>query len=272
MKCIHSLFLLAMLTAVDRAEAGAVVEWMTTEYSDGTPVVGTIEVSTEGKSSRLEITSVTSNESGGMIYRSDRKEMIAIDHEAKEYYVIDEPTLALMADRVRESTRQVEQALAAMTPEERAVAEQMLPNRTAREQFPAAESELKATGENDIIAGYACSYYDVLYQGRKVRDLCITDWDKIEAGRQAARAMKEFSDFFAGMRDAFTGAGGLDALDRQQEMFVYMDRLKGYPVLSRDYDAEGNSTNETRLKSARTSSIDAALFKPPPGYAERAIQ
>jgi hypothetical protein len=96
--------------------------------------------------------------------------------------------------------------------------------------------------------------------------LCVTPWSEIAEGKQAAQAMMELADFFENMRKAFAGAGGLDAMDRQQEMFAYMEELGGYPVLSRDYDSNGRLESESRLQAARSEKISAALFDPPPGY------
>ena len=93
------------------AHAGAVLELLTTEYTQDPPIIGTVQISTEGRESRIEITSVSSNESGGMIYRSGKKEMIAMDHAAREYYVIDQPTMDRMAAQVRSAMEQTEAAL-----------------------------------------------------------------------------------------------------------------------------------------------------------------
>jgi hypothetical protein len=45
-----------------------------------------------------------------------------------------------------------------------------------------------------------------------------------------------------------------------------MRELGGYPVLTREFDGSGRAESESRLKSARSSDIDPALFDPPQGY------
>ena len=264
--------LMAVVMASRTALGGAVLELQTTEYSEDPPIIGTVEISTEGKQSRIEITSVSSNESGGMIYRSNKKEMVAMDHTAQEYYVIDQPTMDRMAAQVRAAMEQTEAALEAMPPEERALAEQMIQRPLSQEQQSAPETELRATGRNDKIAGRSCKYYDVMQDGRKIRDLCVTPWNDMPEGRQAAHAMMELADFFENMRNAFAGAGGLEVMDRQQEMFAYMEELDGYPVLSRDYDASGKLESESRLTGARSEKIGSSLFEPPPTYQQLALQ
>ena len=59
------------------ALAGSILELATTEYALDPPVLGSVQITTEGKSSHLEINSISSNESGGMIYNNARQEIIA---------------------------------------------------------------------------------------------------------------------------------------------------------------------------------------------------
>jgi hypothetical protein len=272
MKILFVSMLLVVAAMSPDAHAGAVLELLTTEFTQDPPIIGTVQISTEGRESRIEITSVSSNESGGMIYRSGKKEMIAMDHAAREYYVIDQATMDRMAAQVRSAMEQTEAALDAMSPEERALAEQMIQRSLSADAEAVVDYKLVASGKGDEIAGFDCSFYDVMEEGRKIRDLCVTPWSEIAEGKQAAEAMMELADFFENMRKAFAGAGGLDAMDRQQEMFAYMEELGGYPVLSRDYDANGRVESESRLQAARSENISVSLFDPPPGYQQLELQ
>ncbi len=269
----NCLFIAATTLVAPIALASSVLELMTTEFDKNPPVVGTVEISTMGKSSRVEITSVSSSESGGMIYNAERQEMIAIDHGAQEYYVIDKEMMDQMAGQVSDAMKQMQEALDAMPPEQRALAEQMMKQRMPQPQVEAGPPvELNKTGESDSIAGYDCEYYDVMQEGRRIRELCITGWDDIEEGREVAGAMMELAGFFESMREAFAGAGGLGVMDRQQEMFAYMRDLNGYPILSRDYDAAGTLQTESKLRSAGRVDLNPALFEPPESYREQALQ
>lgn len=267
------LILMTALTCWSPAFAGSVIELVTTEYSKDPPIVGTVDISTLDGNSRVEITSVSSNESGGMIYKPGKKEMIAIDHGAQEYYVIDQALMDRMAGQVSAAMRQMQEALAALPPEQRAKAEQMMKGRMpqARTQ-PAPEVALNKTGKSDTIASFDCDYYDVMQEGRRIREICVTDWADIEEGRQVADAMMELAGFFETMRNAFAGTGAMGVMDRQQEMFGYMKELNGYPVLSRDYDATGHLESESRIRSAGHVELDPVLFEPPPSYHRQALE
>lgn len=251
--------------------AGSVLDLVTTEYTEDPPIVGTIEIMTEGKESRIEITSITSEESGGMIYQSDKRELIALDHTLQAYYVFDQATMDMMAAQVKSALEQTEAALAAMPPEERALAEQMI-QRPVDDAPDKGRQKLVATGASDTIAGFKCKYYDVIQDDLKIRDICMTPWKDIPEGQEASRAMMELAGFFERMRKAFEGSGGLNLMDRQQEMFAYMEELNGYPVLSRDYDPDGSIVTESRLKAARKEKFGPAMFEPPAGYQQQSLQ
>jgi hypothetical protein len=59
----------------------------------------------------------------------------------------------------------------------------------------------------------------------------MSEWEDIKGGQETAEALKGVAGFFESMRQAFSGAGGMDAFDRQQELFGHMNELDGYPVL-----------------------------------------
>ena len=260
--------LCTLMALCSPAFAGSVLQLATTEFREDPPVVGTVEISTQDGRSRMEVTSVTSNETGGIIFRDDIKELIALDHEEKKYYVLDEATMQQMATQLNSAMQQMQQALAEMPPEQRAMAEQMM-----KQHIPAPETErpattVRKTGNRDTINGFDCDYYEVEQQGTKIRDLCVTDWENIEGGREAADSMLTMAGFFDDMAKAFSAGSGMDVMGEQRELFAHMRELGGYPVLSREFGESGEIESESLLESARTENLDAALFEPPQGYRE----
>lgn len=248
------------------ASAGSVLELATREYQQDPPILGTVHITTEDSSSHLEIKSISSNESGGLIYNGERKEIIAIDHDRQEYYVITQEQIDLIAGQIEAAMKEMEAALAEMPPEQREFARKMMEARMPVKKTGFSDGKLNKTGETDSIAGYDCDYYDVLNGENKFRDICVTDWDDFPEGQEVAGAMQELGDFFANMRDAFAKSGGFDLMDSQQEMFAYMKELGGYPIRTRDYDAAGTLTKETILTGASNGEVDPALFDPPANY------
>ena len=248
---------------------GSIMELVTTEYREEPPVIGTVRISSQDGVSRMEVTSVSSDESGGMIFREQGREFIAIDHEEKEYYVIDEATMERIGTQMNSAMQQMQQALEDMPPEQRAMAEQMMKQHLPA---PAEEAEpltVKKTGDGDTINGFDCEYYEVQQDGAKIRDLCITGWDDIDGGREAADSMLAMAGFFEKMAEQFSAGAGMDVMAEQRDLFRHMRELEGYPVLSREFDETGRLESESRLKSAKSSDIDPSLFSPPQGYRQK---
>lgn len=263
-RCI-SVCLLGFVAAAP-SFADSILEFQSTEFGQGQPIVGTVQISTSGDNTRLEINSVSSAEAGGMIFHGVRDEMIILDHAQGSYMIIDQARMNAMASQVSQAMTQMQEALAAMPPEQRALAEQMM-----QRQFPAAAPKqspdiINALGSHGDVAGIECRNYEVMRDGRKVRELCMSDWDDIAGGQETAEALKDVAGFFESMRQAFSGAGAMDAFDRQQELFGHMNELDGYPILYRDFSASGALERQVILTSARQEDVSPGFFKPPQDY------
>ena len=254
------------------ASAGSVLELATTEYALDPPVLGTIQITTEDNSSRLEITSISSNETGGLIYSGARKEIIAIDHDKQEYYVITQEQIDMMAAQVEDAMKQMEEALEQMPPEQREFARKMMESQMPVKKVVSSAGTLNKTGKTGSFAGYDCDYYEAMNGEEKTRDLCVTSWDDFPEGQEVAGAMQELGNFFESMREAFARSGGLDLMDSQQEMFAYMKELNGYPVLAREYNVGGELVRETKLTGASQEEVNAAMFEPPENYHRKDLQ
>ncbi len=117
---------LLSIVLISQTFAGSVLVFATKEFGHPEPIVGTVQMSTEGLDIRLEIVSVSSAEAGGLIFHGDRNEMIILDHLQGNYLVIDQNQMNAMAGQVSLAMAQMQEALAEMPPEERALAEQMM--------------------------------------------------------------------------------------------------------------------------------------------------
>ena len=83
--------------------------------------------------------------------------------------------------------------------------EQMMRSRMGKIGGPAKERpkpELVAHGEHQEINGYSCEMYDVVREGVKERELCITEWDNIAGGPEAKAAMMDMARFLEAMTNA----------------------------------------------------------------------
>ena len=215
--------------------AGSVLVFETKEFGHPEPIFGTVQMSTEGVNTRLEIISVSSAEAGGLIFHGDRNEMIILDHSQGTYIVINQEQMNAMAGQVSQAMAQMQEALAAMPAEQRALTERMMQRQFPAERPQPAPNTINDLGSHGTVAGIACQNYEVIRGGQKIRELCVSDWDDIEGGQETAGAVKGVTEFFEEVRQASSGAGGMDVFDRQQELFGHMrelDGYKGYPFSS----------------------------------------
>ncbi len=255
------------------ALAGGVLVLEVNEHYDGVPVVSTIEISTRGQATRMEVETPSRQEAGGMIYRGDSGEMIALDHGSKSYYVLDEASMRRMGEQLGSAMQQMQEALESMSPEQRAMAEKMMKQHLPQlqqatpqqEQVPATVHAMDTT---DTISGFECDYYEVRRGERKIRELCVTPWAGIPGGRDIADAMLDMADFFERMTSALSQETGFPVPVDQQEIFAHLKELDGYPVLTREFDRAGKVATESVLKSATAAELDASIFEPPAGYRE----
>lgn len=262
--------LLAGALLATPALAGSVLNVKTTEHRGAAPVSGDVQMSTTGSMSRLDIKSDNEEDSGTMIFNGSINELVVVDHSRKQFYVIDQAKMDGIAAQVTDATRKMEEALAAMPAEQRAMARKMMQIPEAAPEPP--KTSLSKTGESDTIGSHDCDYVDVMQEGRRIRDLCVTPWKSFPEGRETAAALIKLGEFFEGMRQAFSQSGGNSLMDRQQDLFSYMDELDGYPVLSRDYGTDGTVEYESRLISSQQTDIDAQVFARPAEYTQQSLQ
>ena len=250
-----------------QAIAGAVLKTETREFHVNPPAVGTTSMYVDGGSLRVEITSVSSDEDGLLIYNGDRNELLVADNERLEYYVIDEQAMHQMAAQVGDAMKQMEEMMKTLPPDQRAMAEQMMKQQMpALQSAPEAPSTLQKTGGSETINGYDCEHYKVLQGEKIVREMCVAKWADIDGGSEAVEAMIGMGKFFESMHDAFASGAGTNFMGKQQEVFAHMRQLGGYPVYAKDYDEAGMVESDSSLKSSQSESIDAAMFRSPEGY------
>ncbi len=228
--------------------------------------------------------------SGEMIYRADRKEMIVIDHQSKEYFVIDEAFLATIkenfgdvAEQMGEMNAMMQQAYEAalaqldsqdLSPQERAATEQMLRNTFGVANLPAASGpvslEIISTGEQSMVNNYPTVRYEVLSGSQKTQELWIASWGNLGAGAVAQEVFESYFNFFAEMSNTYNEMGfgfGGDSLN----FFEAMEQIGGFPIFGKSFEG-GVFNNEFALKSITERDFASDTFEPTAGYRLRAME
>jgi len=254
-------------------DAGVMLRFSTTIHSGGEASTTASRMAIDGDGLKLDsqLRTAMVPPRSSMIFRREKRVLYAIDHRRKTYFKIDEQAIGGMADTMDRMMAQVRERMKDAPPQQRATMQKMLQSRMASMGGPRRERpkpELIAHGASKEINGYSCEMYDVVREGVKERELCITEWDNIAGGPEARAAMQDMAKFLKAMTNAMRNAapaatGGNPLLD--------LEELPGFPVSATQF-TNGKVTSEQILKSAKEQSFDSATFAPPAGYTARRMQ
>ncbi len=244
--------------------AGVVYEIEVTDHEQSPPKSESIQAAVEGRNLKMGTASRGSGGEGEMIFRGDRREMIVVDHEKKSYLVMDEKALESFVGQISGAMSELEKTLQNLPEDKRAMVEQMMKGRMPAQAPKRPKNELKKTGERADKNGYPCAKYEVHRGGRKLREIWVTDWDNVEGGKDVAGTFEEMADFFKQMLDAIPDFGQREGAG--DPAFEFLTEMGGFPVVTREFAADGSLEGETALRSAKRQTLDPEAFEPPSGY------
>lgn len=206
-----------------------------------------------------------------MIFRE--ADMIMLNHDEKTWRIIDEAMLAKMDSQMSEAAKMMEQQMASLPPEQRAMAEQMMQGRMpagmggqmAGMGAPPAEEasplRIEAAGASKW-GGYPCVKYNVFDGATLQQEICAASLDHIESGSEMVAAFEKMAAFMDKMTATFKIGPSAKAGDTPLNM---MDDINGFPVVTRHIE-NGEPVHEVFLKSVSSSKLDPGLFVPPSDY------
>lgn len=251
--------------------AGVILELEITDpsTSDAPQVVRTLVA---GQNLRMGMPSDTGANEGEMIFRGDRREMIAIDHERRSYTVIDQETLESLMGQMSEAMRQMEEAMKNVPPEQRAMVEEMMRGRMGgAAPGGTPPSELRNTGDRANQHGYPSRRYEVVREGRVTSEMWVTDWENVEGSDLARPAFEGVAAFVKELMTALAENPLLAGAMVNVDPYAHLTEMNGFPVVTRDFADDGSLETEAVLRSATRTDLDPADFEPPAGYARQDI-
>jgi hypothetical protein len=204
-----------------------------------------------------------SNDADGDSAIFKNKTIYALKAEDKTYTMVDKAGMDRMGGQLAAARKQMEAQMATMTPEQRAMMEQMM-GRTGGPGGKGARREVKSTGRSESVAGFKCTIWEVTLDGKKHQELCSTPASAIPGGAEVLATMKEIGEMMEGL------TAGLGAMAQRSANEEWKDvaKIGGVPVLTRDFE-DGKATSETRLAVIRSEPVPASTFEVPTGYKER---
>jgi hypothetical protein len=157
--------------------------------------------------------------------------------------------------------------MASMPPQQRAMMEQMMKGRGGAMAgmaggAPAAPKTItfSAKGGSDKVGSFTCTKYDELTDGKRTAEICAAPFDQVKVTESDRKSLQGLQKFFEPLMKMAPGRGGFTMPDTEQ--------LKGFPVHSVNYDGD-KATFETTVLSVEQKSIDGAMFTLPAGLTKR---
>lgn len=208
-----------------------------------------------------------------VIFRSDKDEMITLDHKERSYFVMDKSSMNKFSHEMNSAMAQMDEAMKSMTPEEREMMKNMMKDKMPNilEHSEYIEPVLKNAG-TDNVNGYECTKYDVYKGNVKTRQYCVTDWSNINGSEEIKTTMIKMSDFMEEFRKAFTSGTKLfdSSLEFERNVFLQMSKLKGFPVRTIDYE-DGTVSAVSIFITSKITSININSFEPPENYKKQKL-
>jgi len=266
MKKLLPLVLLPLLAFVGPPEPGVVMEILSKDLESGETWVSTTYA--VGGDLLMEFSDPRDGTSGSMVFlAADGGQMIMNDDQAKTYTRMDQATLAQVAERMAGVMKQLEEMMADMPEAQREMIKNagggMLPGLGGS----APVVEMSQTDDTDVRQGYDVRRHEMRVNGRVTQEMWIADWEDVEGASNLRGAFLGFSDMMSAFLEAIPtgmfGEGGMGDV---------MDFDRGVPVVTYEFDDEGNRETESVLQSISEADIDRSTFGPKAGYSEQKME
>ena len=253
-------FLISIMTAT--AYAGEVVEVISKDLTSSENAEETLKfLFSDG------FMKMSTDQENDVIFNSQSRNMMIISHAEKSYMIFDENTASNIKSEIDKA---MEEALAQVPPEQRAMVERMMKQQMGnmnggapQMQMEMPKAEIRKVGRSDTINGISCEYYEAYTGNEKDMELCVADWDDIDASENMRNSFMAMGEMMEGFLEQISQMAPM--MQSNDNPFAYLKEMDGYPILSRQF-SNGVATEETVLKSITEQDIEKNEFNAPEGY------
>lgn len=193
--------------------------------------------------------------------------MNAINPKERNYVVIDRASMKQLAATMNPALKQLQERLAGMSPEQRAQMEKMLGGQMPGMGGKPVVEEIRKTGKSDKVAGYNCSYSEVLLDGVVASEVCVAPLGALKGGQELVEASAKLGALMDDVLKEIDAPWLKEMASRQVENY---SKLGGVPVFARSF-RDGKPSRESTLQSIVTQSVPASTFEVPAGFTRKEI-
>jgi hypothetical protein len=193
--------------------------------------------------------------------------MHAINPKDRNYVVIDRASMKQMAATVNPALKQMQERMAAMPPEQRAQMEKMMGAHLPGMSGKPVVEEIRKTGKSGKVAGYNCSYSEVLLDGVVSSEVCVAPIGALKGSQELYDASAKLGALMEDVLKEIDAPWLKEMASRQIENY---SKLGGVPVFARSFK-DGKVVRESTLQSIATQSVPATTFEVPAGFTRKEI-
>lgn len=194
------------------------------------------------------------------LYDSTTGTITHVDSSRKHYLSMTEENMMGQANQARLQMEVMRQRMIEkmkdMPPEQRKQVEQMMNNHLSRvgKETATPKIDQKKTSRIENIKGIQCTIYESYINEIKTSEVCMTEADKLGISDQDSKALMSMQAYMKRMQNAVGGNN------------IPMAELKGIPLHTRLFAADGSVKMETRLEKLSTDNISSMQMSIPADF------
>jgi hypothetical protein len=255
--------------------AGVVFDIETKNNDTNPPQVTNTRVLVEGRLLKLQTATPGNQQPTEMIFRGDRREMIIVDHRTRSFIVMDQQAMQALSAQMNQAFGQMNAAIQNLTPEQRAMAGQMMNGRNPITQVGAQVAHqspitVRQLNNRATVYNYPSTLVEVSRDGRKISNMWITPWQNINGAQELGTAFTDLAGFSDELMKSLPANPGMSQ-QLTDNPFSALHKINGFPVAGRNYREDGTVASETALRATQKVSIGPSEFQPPAGYQQNKL-
>lgn len=199
-----------------------------------------------------------------IIYQARAQKFIMADPAAKTYQILDKASLQQLSRGMNAAFQQMEQTMTSLTPEQRAMMEQVMGGQTGTltPHSPSTPPVYQKLADSVRVGPWSTAHYAVLQNGTKESEIWIASPSDLPVDRELIKLFTEMSRFFSDLSSTIPGSA------RQEHWTLELagdGAPAGIPVKETIFQ-NGRPVTTWALTEAARADIDPSQFDTPPGF------
>ena len=211
---------------------------------------------------------------GLVIFQAREKKLILADASGKTYQVLDREGVKKLAAGIHTALKQMQEALAGMTPDQKALFEKMMGDQPLPGPVPDAPATPPVTTYKKMAGGvktgkWTTDQYEVLQDGVKESEIWVAPPGTLAIDKDLLKLFSEMGAFFKELIAALPMAGQMGKGNLEMELNG-TGAPQGIPVKEVLFK-DGAPASTWEITDASPAEVPPEKFQAPSGYAKKSL-